>query len=85
MKFARFSTDQTAGKMGGYVGEGHFTDDPLNTFGGAGVVDIPKMQKLITSVRTAQHPWRQNFLQLPARSTKPPPLSGMGYASARPA
>jgi len=33
MSFARFSTDDTAGKMRGYVGEGKFTDDPLNTFG----------------------------------------------------
>jgi L-fucose isomerase-like protein len=47
MSFARFSTDDTSGKMRGYVGEGRFTDDPLNTFGGAGVVEIPKMQKLL--------------------------------------
>ncbi len=47
MSFARFSTNDTAGKMRGYVGEGRFTDDPLNTFGGAGVVEIPKMQKLL--------------------------------------
>src|SRR5437660_6553610 len=40
MSFARFSTDDTAGKMRGYVGEGRFTDDPLNTFGSAGVVEI---------------------------------------------
>jgi L-fucose isomerase-like protein len=47
MSFARFSTDDTAGKMRGYVGEGRFTDDPLNTFGGAGVVEIPHLQKLL--------------------------------------
>ena len=47
MSFARFSTDDTAGKMRGYVGEGRFTEDPLNTFGGAGVVEIPRMQKLL--------------------------------------
>jgi L-fucose isomerase-like protein len=47
MSFARFSTDDTAGKMRGYVGEGRFTDDPLNTFGGAGVVEIPQMQRLL--------------------------------------
>jgi L-fucose isomerase-like protein len=47
MSFARFSTDDTSGKMRGYVGHGRFTDDPLNTFGGAGVVEIPKMQKLL--------------------------------------
>jgi L-fucose isomerase-like protein len=47
MSFARFSTDDTAGKMRGYVGEGRFTDDPLSTFGGAGVVEIQGMQKLL--------------------------------------
>jgi L-fucose isomerase-like protein len=47
MSFARFSTDDYAGKITGYVGEGAFTDDPLNTFGGAGVVQIPRMQELL--------------------------------------
>lgn len=47
MSFARFSTDDTAGVIRGYVGEGAFTNDPLNTFGGAGVVEIPHMQKLL--------------------------------------
>ena len=47
MSFARFSTDDAAGTMRGYVGEGAFTNDPLNTFGGAGVVEIPHMQKLL--------------------------------------
>ncbi|HKS65682.1 MAG TPA: L-fucose/L-arabinose isomerase family protein [Candidatus Acidoferrales bacterium] len=47
MSFARFSTDDTAGRMRGYVGEGRFTDDPLSTFGGAGVVEIPDLQKLL--------------------------------------
>jgi L-fucose isomerase-like protein len=47
MSFARFSTDDTRGTMRGYVGEGRFTDDPLNTFGGAGVVEIPNLQRLL--------------------------------------
>ena len=47
MSFARFSTDDTAGVMRGYTGEGSFTDDPLNTFGGAGVVRIPHLQRLL--------------------------------------
>ena len=47
MSFARFSTNDLAGKITGYVGEGNFTDDPLNTFGGAGVVEISNMQKLL--------------------------------------
>jgi L-fucose isomerase-like protein len=47
MSFARFSTDDRRGVIRGYVGGGHFTDDPLTTFGGAGVVEIPQMQKLL--------------------------------------
>ena len=47
MSFARFSTDDIHGRITGYVGEGAFTDDPLNTFGGAGVVEIPKLQELL--------------------------------------
>jgi L-fucose isomerase-like protein len=47
MTFARFSTDDAAGRIRGYVGAGEFTDDPLETFGGAGVVHISRMQKLL--------------------------------------
>ena len=41
MTFARVSTDDLSGKIRGYVGEGRFTSDALETFGGAGVVEIP--------------------------------------------
>ncbi len=47
MCFARFSTDDRNGKIRGYTGSGRFTDDPLETFGGAGVVEIPGLQKLL--------------------------------------
>jgi L-fucose isomerase-like protein len=47
MTFARFSTDDRTGRVRGYVGEGRFTDDPLDTFGGAGVVEIPRLQELL--------------------------------------
>jgi L-fucose isomerase-like protein len=47
MSYARFSTDDLSGKIRGYVGGGRFTDDPLDTFGGAGVVEIPQLQKLL--------------------------------------
>src|SRR5271165_6411056 len=47
MSFARFSTDDRTGRIRGYVGAGNFTDDPLETFGGAGVVEIPRMQELL--------------------------------------
>jgi L-fucose isomerase-like protein len=51
MSFARFSTDDRAGLVRGYVGDGQLTDDPLNTFGGAGVVEIPHMQSLLRYIR----------------------------------
>ena len=47
MCFARFSTDDTSGRIRGYSGSGRFTDDALETFGGAGVVEIPGLQKLL--------------------------------------
>jgi L-fucose isomerase-like protein len=47
MSYARFSTDDKRGRIRGYVGEGTFTDDPLDTFGGAGVVKIPRLQSLL--------------------------------------
>jgi L-fucose isomerase-like protein len=47
MTFARITTDDRAGRIRGYLGEGAFTDDPLTTFGGAGVVHIPKLQELL--------------------------------------
>ncbi|MGH7224681.1 MAG: L-fucose/L-arabinose isomerase family protein [Gemmataceae bacterium] len=47
MSFARFSTVDLEGRIRGYCGQGRFTDDPLTTFGGAGVVEIPNLQKLL--------------------------------------
>jgi L-fucose isomerase-like protein len=47
MSFARFSTLDLEGRIAGYCGQGRFTDDPLNTFGGAGVVEIPNLQNLL--------------------------------------
>lgn len=47
MSFARFSTNDLDGTIRGYLGEGEFTDDPLDTFGGAGVVKIAKLQDLL--------------------------------------
>jgi len=47
MSFARVSTNDREGIISTYVGEGRFTDDPLDTFGGAGVVEIPRMQDLL--------------------------------------
>ena len=47
MTYARFSTDDRHGRMRGYVGDGRFTEDPLETFGGAGVVEIGRLQDLL--------------------------------------
>ncbi len=47
MSYARFSTRDREGKIRGYIGDGHFTNDSLNTFGGAGVVEIPRLQDLL--------------------------------------
>ncbi|MBI4327118.1 MAG: fucose isomerase [Chloroflexi bacterium] len=45
--YLRVSTDDAAGRVRTYVGEGELTDDPLKTFGGYGVVKIPNFQKLL--------------------------------------
>jgi len=45
--FARVSTDDRAGCIRAYVGEGRFTDDPLETFGSRAVVEVPGLQKLM--------------------------------------
>ena len=50
LPFARFSTDDRTGRIRGYVGEGRFTKDPLKTFGGAGVVEIPRLQPLLRHI-----------------------------------
>src|SRR5579859_5585208 len=47
MTYARYSTDDRRGVIRGYTGPGKFTDDPLETFGGAGVAEIPQLQKLL--------------------------------------
>jgi L-fucose isomerase-like protein len=47
MSYVRFSTNDREGSIHGYVGEGEFTSDPLDTFGGAGVVCIPRLQELL--------------------------------------
>jgi L-fucose isomerase-like protein len=52
MSYVRFSTNDRAGKMWGYVGDGNFTNDSLNTFGGAGVVEIARMQDLLRYICT---------------------------------
>jgi L-fucose isomerase-like protein len=45
--YCRVSTDDLGGRMASYVGEGRFTEDTLDTFGGYGVIEVPEFQKLL--------------------------------------
>ena len=67
--FARIGTDDTAGKIRAYVGEGRFTDDPLGTFGCRAVVEVPALQSLL------RHICREGFEHHAA-------VNGAGVASA---
>ncbi len=48
--YLRVSTDDAAGRICAYLGEGEFTDDVLDTFGGYGVVRIPCLQQLLAYI-----------------------------------
>ncbi|MHC4154537.1 MAG: L-fucose/L-arabinose isomerase family protein [Planctomycetota bacterium] len=50
MTFCRTTTDDTAGLISTYVGEGDFTNDKLDTFGGYGVLKVPNLQALLEYV-----------------------------------
>lgn len=45
--FCRVTTDDPGGKILAYVGEGELTNDPLKTFGGYGVIRVPRLQELL--------------------------------------
>jgi L-fucose isomerase-like protein len=48
--YCRVATDDLQGTISAYCGEGRFTDDTLQTFGGYGVTEIPEFQKLLKFV-----------------------------------
>lgn len=48
--YLRISTDDLTGKIVAYTGEGEFTDDPIDTFGGYGVVKVPRFQELLSYI-----------------------------------
>ncbi len=48
--YLRVSTDDLRGAIVAYVGEGRFTDDLIDTFGGFGVVEVPGFQKLLRHI-----------------------------------
>jgi L-fucose isomerase-like protein len=47
LTFGRLTTDDNAGVLRAYVGEGSLTDDPLRTFGNRAVAHIPRLQELM--------------------------------------
>jgi len=51
--FCRVSTDDPRGAIVAYTGEGAFTDDTLETFGGYGVMHIPQLQALLRFICTS--------------------------------
>jgi L-fucose isomerase-like protein len=48
--FCRVSTDDLNGRILAYLGEGEVTRDALQTFGGFGVVHVPKLQRLLRHI-----------------------------------
>jgi len=48
--YCRVSTDDAWGTIRAYVGEGTVTGDPLETFGGYGVIEIPEFQNLLNFI-----------------------------------
>ncbi|MCB0717786.1 MAG: L-fucose/L-arabinose isomerase family protein [Bacteroidetes bacterium] len=48
--YCRVSTDDYTGAIRAYVGEGNFTDDTMETFGGYGVFEVPRMQQLLAHI-----------------------------------
>lgn len=45
--YARISTDDVYGEIRAFVGEGRFTNDPLETFGARAVIEVPNLQTLL--------------------------------------
>jgi L-fucose isomerase-like protein len=52
LTFGRITTDDCAGAIRAYVGEGELTQDELRTFGSRAVVRVPKLQQLMRYVCT---------------------------------
>jgi L-fucose isomerase-like protein len=48
--YCRISTDDEKGRIRGYVGEATFTGGTLETFGGYGVIEVPRFQALLQYV-----------------------------------
>jgi len=48
--YLRISTDEFNGRIMAYTGEGKFTNDPIDTFGGYGVVEVDDYQTLLAYI-----------------------------------
>jgi L-fucose isomerase-like protein len=48
--YLRLTTRDARGEIAGYVGEGKFTADALETFGGYSVAEIPNLQRLLRHI-----------------------------------
>ena len=48
--YCRVSTDDFSGAISAYLGQGELTNDPLATFGGFGVAQIPNLQRLLAHI-----------------------------------
>jgi len=48
--YCRVSTDDVLGTIRAYVGEAEITDDPIDTFGGYGVIRVPGFQDLLAFI-----------------------------------
>ena len=48
--YLRLSTDDLQGQITAYTGQGRFTSDPIETFGGYGVVEVPNYQALLAYI-----------------------------------
>ena len=82
MSYARYSTDDNHGIIRGYTGKGSFTDDPLDTFGGAGVAQIPQLQKLLRFICREgfeHHVACQLQRRIQSRPRSRHPLYGLGF------
>ena len=81
LTYARISTDDQAGAITAYVGEGQFTDDPLNTFGAPrrrGSTGVAKAHALHLSqrIRTPHGHQRLALRPNPGRSIRELPRLG---------
>jgi L-fucose isomerase-like protein len=47
LTYCRVSTDDSLGTIRAYLGEGRITDDEVKNFGGYGVIEVPRFQKLL--------------------------------------